>query len=925
MNPVSNLIITVNDLAPTALIINGGHIGAYLSRRLLREKIKVIFIGKSILFLKNKFPDLLENKNFCFFEHNINKSFPKTGKLDYVIYFAQNDEHEKPKNKIDFLVLKSSDTRNALELALKSQAKFLFISPSFNNTQQPTEALAVEYYSQYKLNCRIVRLANVYGQDLDLDADDSISKLIKAAGGKEKAVLKQSKSEEISPLFIDDALDGLMRVLFLSHTNGKIYNLIGEKTTLSELVHLLARITGKEPDAVFKKATEEENKISSPPDFKKTQEELGWEPKISLEEGLRKTLHDLKDDKIHVAAESPGESEFKSPKPIVSKYWRFPFNFNYKITLALLIIVTIFLFPPLSFAWEVFWGKENLSSLEKITPAPLKMQKIAMVAENHFLTARKKIKDWEWFFKLTKQEKRHGEWMNRLISAEKIANGVKEIAAAGVILEKVGMKVLGGSQDKVKTEEVIQGKISLLAAQEAFGEAEAYLTTSPSAEGESQTKRLLYYRNILKEADFLLDILPDLIATEGEKTYLLLFQNNMEIRPTGGFIGSFGLLTLKNGKLEGFKIEDVYTADGQLRGHVEPPEAIKKYLGKEHWYLRDSNWDPDFPKSAQKAQWFLEKELGVKTDGVLALDLNFAKNLLETLGSVELRDYNETLDSQNLFEKTQRYVETDFFPGSTQKQNFLSSLGNALLEKIINNSGKWFSLGKTINQSLEEKHLSFYFNDSSLEEKIIQGGWGGEIKETPCRYESDCYGDYLLAVEANLGVNKVNNLVSKEINDQISIGENGSLRHLLTLNFQNSSSPEVWNGGLYKDYVRIFVPEKSVIEKFSLDGVATESAKIASASGKTAFEFYLEVPPQQKREAAITYRLAKALPDKNFRFDLLVQKQAGIQNETLKTDIFYPLSWQTDGASVLFLTKPGHLEYNDILRADKEFKISFTK
>lgn len=953
MNSISNLIITVSDSLPTALIINGGFFGAKLSRRLLRENIKVIFFDKSILLIKNKFTDLLENKNFCFYEHNINKSLPKIEKLKYVFYFSKSDKNKKYKDiNTDILSLNSSDTRNALEAALKSRAKFLFISfddsylsnilpirvfsetdgqkmdPSHYNNQQFTEALVIEYYNQYKLNCRIAYLADIYGPETDPNADIPISKLIKGAARGEKTVVEHDKSDEIFPIFIDDAIDSLMRILFLAHTNGKIYNLFGEKTTFYEIIQILGKITGKESEVEFKKATKEENKILLSGDFKKIQEELGWKPKVSLEERLRETLYYLKDDKVHIAGESFEESEpkgkfFFTQKPIVNKEWKFSLHFNYKIILILLILIII-ISPLSTFIWEVFWGKENLSRLEKESLAPVKMQKIAATAENHFSEARTEVNNWGWLFKLAKQEGRQREWMNRLVSAEKISEGIKEIATAGVILEKVGTNVLSSNGDKVKTEEIIQGKISLMAAQEAFSEAEANLKANSTAEGESQVKRLSYYQNILKEGDSLLDILPDLIATDGKKTYLLLFQNNMEIRPTGGFIGSFGLLTFENSKFN-FKIEDIYTADGQLRGHVEPPEAMKKYLGKEHWYLRDSNWNPDFPKSAEKAQWFLEKELGVTTDGVFALDLNFAKSLLEIFGSVQLQDYNEAIDSNNLFEKTQRYVETDFFPGSTQKQNFLSSLGNALLEKIINNDGKWFTLGKTLNQSLEEKHLALYFSDPKVERKIIQNGWGGEIKEVPCQNTPDCYGDYLLTVEANLGVNKVNNWVSKKINDQINIGNNGDLHHQLILNFQNSSPPDAWNGGLYKDYVRIFVPEKSVIEEFRIDGVATESAKIASASGKTTLEFYLEVPPQQNKEVTVTYRSGKTLPDKNFRFDLLVQKQAGIQNETISIEVFYPLSWRIDKVEALSLTKPGHLEYNDVLRADKDFKIIFIK
>ena len=65
----------------------------------------------------------------------------------------------------------------------------------------------------------------------------------------------------------------------------------------------------------------------------------------------------------------------------------------------------------------------------------------------------------------------------------------------------------------------------------------------------------------------------------------------------------------------------MYALDGQLKGHVDPPAPMRDLLGQEHWYLRDSNWDPDFKESAARAAWFYEKEGGVPVDGVIAINV----------------------------------------------------------------------------------------------------------------------------------------------------------------------------------------------------------------------------------------------------------------------------------------------------------------
>src|SRR3989344_5241553 len=114
----------------------------------------------------------------------------------------------------------------------------------------------------------------------------------------------------------------------------------------------------------------------------------------------------------------------------------------------------------------------------------------------------------------------------------------------------------------------------------------------------------------------------------------------MELRPGGGFIGSYGLLTFSKGKITDFSIHDVYDADGQLKGHIEPPFPIRRYLPQIHWYMRDSNWDVDFAKAASTSAYFLNAETGKTVDGVIGVDLSFVKNLLSVTGPITVSDYN---------------------------------------------------------------------------------------------------------------------------------------------------------------------------------------------------------------------------------------------------------------------------------------------
>jgi hypothetical protein len=150
----------------------------------------------------------------------------------------------------------------------------------------------------------------------------------------------------------------------------------------------------------------------------------------------------------------------------------------------------------------------------------------------------------------------------------------------------------------------------------------------------------------------LIDTTPTLFGFNGSKTYLILFQNNFELRPGGGFIGSYGILTLDRGRISDLAIHDVYDADGKLKADITPPFALKRFMGASHWFLRDSNFSPDFPQSASQAASFLKLETNQNIDGVIGIDVTLLGSLIEADGPVVLPDYKKTLTKDNFYIET---------------------------------------------------------------------------------------------------------------------------------------------------------------------------------------------------------------------------------------------------------------------------------
>lgn len=405
--------------------------------------------------------------------------------------------------------------------------------------------------------------------------------------------------------------------------------------------------------------------------------------------------------------------------------------------------------------------------------------------------------------------------------------------------------------------------------------------------------------------------LSEMLGMTTPKKYLILFQNNMELRPTGGFIGSFALITFEKGRMSQIVVNDVYSADGQLKGHVDPPEPIRKYLGEANWYLRDSNWDPNFKNSAIKAEWFLDKEIDQKVDGVISIDLYLIQELLKITGPINLVDFNKTIDSSNLYLTTQSEVEDNFFPGSTKKASFLTALSRSLITEIENLESKKYPLFfKALYSSLNEKHIQVYLHDTYANEAIAGMGYSGDVDmSTNCGVR--CINDKYGVVDANLGVNKSNLFIKRSHELNLSINKK-FINHELFVTYENSAGNSIGASGIYKSYTRVIIPNSS-----SVAGVRVYEAnnafkdldfdKYDTDNGKE-IGFWLHVNPGSIVKTQIVWSLPVDSLDQGGEYNLNIRKQSGTDSDALKINI-------TGGE--LTLTGKASSVYNTTL--DKDF------
>lgn len=429
-----------------------------------------------------------------------------------------------------------------------------------------------------------------------------------------------------------------------------------------------------------------------------------------------------------------------------------------------------------------------------------------------------------------------------------------------------------------------------------------------------------------------------------KKTYLLLLQNSMELRPTGGFIGSVATVTVADGTITTPVVQDVYALDGQLKGHVDPPLPIKELLQQEHWYLRDSNWDPDFAVSGEKAAWFYQKETGQSVDGVIAISTPLLTELLGVTGPLDLPDYNDRITKENFFGKSLFYTKADFFPGSTQKKDFLGSLMVAIMSRLTSGTtGDAAGLMRVVGRALARGDIQFWFPQRQIQATVKQAGWAGDIVQPDaCEHSSpSCVVNRVAMVESNMGVNKANFFIKRTIKNRVDLSDDGGIDGTIAITYKNQSADDaaISGGGVYLTYLRVFLPADALVLSAALDGmeIPGKAAKIAdrttpyrdadeTTGGSSIASVAFTVPPGMERIVTITYRrgIPLTFTDNESAFVFSMRKQPGMTDTTLDAAIGYPAGWRSDATTETF-ANIREVRYNTDLDQTKVFTERFTK
>lgn len=386
------------------------------------------------------------------------------------------------------------------------------------------------------------------------------------------------------------------------------------------------------------------------------------------------------------------------------------------------------------------------------------------------------------------------------------------------------------------------------------------------------------------EAKPIISYLKPLLGIPNEKKYLILFQNDAELRPTGGFLTAYALLSVNKGNFKPLGSYDIYGLDARFGNRIKAPQPIMDYHKNVfYWHLRDMNLSPDF-KSSMDTFWENFQKVGpTNVDGIIAIDTKFLVDLLKVLGPIGVADWgnfsaenDKRCNCPQVFYELESYADKPVGELKTERKAVLGPLMQSIMMNVMQSPRKkWPEFFNTILKDIQQKDLLFYFFDEPTQKALEALNASGRI--------TAYNGDYFHLNDCNFAGAKSNMFIKVNVDQKIQTESNDELVKTVTVNYTNPAPPSNCNlesgelclNGLYRDWVRLYVPLGSQL----IEATGSEiEVRTYEDLGKTVFEaFYGDrspLRPEGKMQLVFKYRLPFK-QDKNQPYKLLIQKQPG--------------------------------------------------
>lgn len=450
--------------------------------------------------------------------------------------------------------------------------------------------------------------------------------------------------------------------------------------------------------------------------------------------------------------------------------------------------------------------------------------------------------------------------------------------------------------------------VSLARARQALGGVPDGLVDVVEEARDAMIARIDEYAPLVDALAKVSGPLSGIFGWDAPRRYLVLTQNPAELRPTGGYIGSYGIIGFDRGRITERAFHDIYLLDLPwdypfIRG---PEELHRHLLGeKQPWQLADANWSPDFPTSARDAIRLYENESGdTRIDGVLAITTYTIDQLLTVTGPITLPEYDQTIAPGQTTLKLMQAIWAAAAGGSENRKAVLGPFAEQLFTALLGlPPQQWGRLLDDAETYRRDRLLLAWFADPAAQQLVTENGFDGAVRQEP--------GDYVYPVDSNVApTSKLNAVTTRSLDLAVQIDEYGNALDRLTVEWRNRIESD--EGAPYRDlpivgkarnlgmYFRLLVPERSRVEGVSGGSLVplSDPAVVQEAAGRTVIGAYLQVPPG---ETSLTYRwtspYAANIDETGGTYRLTIQKQPGLLPGPLALMIRVPEGFRIEGAS----------------------------
>ncbi|MFA6184097.1 MAG: DUF4012 domain-containing protein [Parcubacteria group bacterium] len=378
-----------------------------------------------------------------------------------------------------------------------------------------------------------------------------------------------------------------------------------------------------------------------------------------------------------------------------------------------------------------------------------------------------------------------------------------------------------------------------------------------------------------------------------EKRFLILLQNNMELRPGGGFLGQYAVLKIKDGMVTGLTFEDANLLDQRITVKVPTPYPFEKMMSLKKWKFRDSNFSPDYPTNVEKAKYFYRLSGGNSNfDGVIATNANTFSRIFTltgpmTVNGIELNSDNAVLKLEEIVEK--KYILNEDIDTQNRK-NVMKTLAAQITDKLmsLNNIPK---LASFVLEELRNKDVMLNFTDQNLQKMVTETHWDGAVN-------TDWGGDYFMMVDANMGALKSDYYIKRNISYNVDLTGEKPIAEVFLL-YKHTATYGDWRTSDYHSYLRIYAPKGAKLLEREMVSYPLEGEEF----NKSFFGSTLHVLINRETKVRLKYELPENVRQGDYK--LLIQKQSGVGDVPV---------------TVKVKTKDGEFEKTDTLKKDLKFE-----